>query len=67
MNEWGMKLRKRSMISARDDLCTSMYNLYYAHQTFKNLVEILPLNFLCGVGNLGPFYWACGQHFKYTE
>jgi len=22
MNEWGMKLRKRSMISAEDDLCT---------------------------------------------
>lgn len=62
-----MNVRKRNVISAKDDLCTSMYNLCYAQQTFKNLVEIPPLNFLCGLGNLGPFYCACGQHFKLTE
>jgi len=54
MNEWGMKLRKRSMISAKDDLCTSMYNLYYANQTFKNFVEIPPLNFFVWCGQLRP-------------
>lgn len=62
-----MKPRKISMISAKDDLCASMYNLSYCPAIFKNLLEIPLLNFLCGVGNVGPIYCACGQHFKCTE
>jgi hypothetical protein len=41
-----------------------VYNLCYAQQTFKNLVEIPPLNFLYGLGNFGPICLARGQHIN---